>query len=213
MLSLYWWTKQTSSCFNGVYSPSRKATNDQFIMPIIICCYNQLYRGKAQDVLRVYNMDLIYSLGFPDEMVLVVNQKNDGFGFRYRSKKKNSGQKELFWELLRQEGNWHSHRTNWVRQNNMRLGGNQTAESTDYADSDYNHEMKRHLFFGRKAMTNLDSILKIRDITLPAKVHLVKAMVFPVFMYGFESWTTKKAEHWRIDAFVLWCWRRILRVS
>ena len=123
MLSLYWWTKQTSSCFNGVYSPSRKATNDQFIMQIIICCYNQLYRGKAQDVLRVYNMDLIYSLGFPDEMVLVVNQKNDGFGFRYRSKKKNSGQKELFWELLRQEGNWHSHRTNWVRQNNMRLGG------------------------------------------------------------------------------------------
>ena len=123
MLSLYWWTKQTSSCFNGVYSPSRKATNDQFIMPIIICCYNQLYRGKAQDVLRVYNMDLIYSLGFPDEMVLVVNQKNDGFGFRYRSKKKNSGQKEQFWELLRQEGNWHSHRTNWVRQNNMRLGG------------------------------------------------------------------------------------------
>ena len=211
MLSLYWWTKQTSSCFNGVYSPSRKATNDQFIMPIIICCYNQLYRGKAQDVLRVYNMDLIYSVGFPDEMVLVVNQKNELF--RCRSRKKNSGQKEQFWELLRQEGSWHSHRTNRVRQNNMRLGGNQTAESTDYADSDYNHEMKRHLFFGRKAMTNLDSILKIRDITLPAKVHLVKAMVFPIFMYGFESWTTKKAEHWRIDAFVLWCWRRLLRVS
>ena len=92
-------------------------------------------------------------------------------------------------------------------------GRDQTAESTDYADSDYNHEMKRHLFFGRKSMTNLDSILKIRDITLPTKVPLVNAMVFPVFMYGCESWIIKKAEYQRIDDFVLWCWRRLLRVS
>ena len=70
----------------------------------------------------------------------------------------------------------------------------------------------RHLLLGRKAMTNLDSILKSRDITLPAKVHLIKAMVFPVVMYGCESWTIKKAEHRRIDAFELWCWRRLLRV-
>ena len=72
--------------------------------------------------------------------------------------------------------------------------------------------MKRHLLFGRKVMTNLDSILKSRDITLPIKVRLVKATVFPVVMYGCESWTVKKAEHWRIDAFQLWCWRRLLRV-
>ena len=72
--------------------------------------------------------------------------------------------------------------------------------------------MKRRLLLGRKAMTNLESILKSRDITLPTKVHLVKAMVFPVFMYGCESWTIKKAEHWRTDAFELWCWRRLLRV-
>ena len=74
------------------------------------------------------------------------------------------------------------------------------------------HEIKRRLLLGRKVMTNLDSILKSRDITLPTKVHLVKAMVFPVIMYGCESWTVKKAEHWRIDAFELWCWRRLLRV-
>ena len=72
--------------------------------------------------------------------------------------------------------------------------------------------VKRHLFLGRKAMANLDSILKSRDITLPKKVHLVKAMVFPVVMYGCDSWTIKKAEHQRIDAFELWCWRRLLRV-
>ena len=71
------------------------------------------------------------------------------------------------------------------------------------------HEIKRHLLLGRKAMTNLDSILKSRDITLSTKVHLVKAMVFPVVMYGCESWTIKKAEHRRIDAFELWCWRRL----
>ena len=86
------------------------------------------------------------------------------------------------------------------------------------ADGDCSHEIKRHLLFGRKAMTNLCSILKGRDIALPAKVHLVEVMVFPVVMYGCENWTIKKAEHQRIDAVELWCWRRIpfetlLRVS
>ena len=80
------------------------------------------------------------------------------------------------------------------------------------ADGDCNHEFKRHLLLGRKVMTNLDSILKSRDITLSTKARLVKAMVFPVFMYGCESWTVKKAEQQRIDAFELWCWRRLLRV-
>ena len=80
------------------------------------------------------------------------------------------------------------------------------------ADGDCSHEIKRRLLLGRKVMTNLDSILKIRDITLPTKVHLVMAMVFPVVMYGCENWTIKKAEHQRIDAFELWCWRRLLRV-
>ena len=80
------------------------------------------------------------------------------------------------------------------------------------ADSDCSHEIKGCLLLGRKAMTNLDSILKSRDITWSTKVHLVKAMVFPVVMYGYESWTIKKAECWRIDAFELWCWRRLLRV-
>ena len=80
------------------------------------------------------------------------------------------------------------------------------------ADGDCSHEIKRHLLLGRKVMTNLDSILKIRDITLPTKVRLVKSMVFPGVMYGCESWTVKKAEHQRIDAFELWCWRRLLRV-
>ena len=80
------------------------------------------------------------------------------------------------------------------------------------ADGDCSHEIKRCLLLGRKAMTNLDSILKSRDITLPTKVHLGKAMVFPVVMYGCESWTIKKTEHQRIDAFELWCWRRLLRV-
>ena len=79
-------------------------------------------------------------------------------------------------------------------------------------DHDCSNEIKRRLLLGRKVMTNLDSILKSRDITLPTKVHLVKAMVFPVVMYGCESWTIKKAEHRRIDAFELWCWRRLSRV-
>ena len=87
------------------------------------------------------------------------------------------------------------------------LGGSKST-----ADGDCSHEIKRHLFLGRKAVTNLDSILKSRDITLPTKVCLVKAMVFPVVMYRCESWTIKKAEHQRIGAFELWCWRRLLRV-
>ena len=80
------------------------------------------------------------------------------------------------------------------------------------ADGDCSHEIKRRLLLGRKVMTNLDNIVKSRDITLPTKVHLVKAMVFPVVMYKCESWTIKKAEHQRMDAFELWCWRRLLRV-
>ena len=87
------------------------------------------------------------------------------------------------------------------------LGGSKIT-----ADADCSHEIKRWLLLGRKAMTNLDSLLKSRDITLPTKVPLVKALVFPVVMYGCESWTIKKAEHGRIDAFELWCWRRLLRV-
>ena len=92
---------------------------------------------------------------------------------------------------------------------NFILGG---RGSKITADGDCSHEMKRHLLLGRKAMTNLGSILKSRDITLPTKVHLVKTMVFPVVMYGCESWTIKKAECQRTDAFELWCWRRLLRV-
>ena len=80
------------------------------------------------------------------------------------------------------------------------------------ANGDCSHEIKRCFLLGRKVMTNLDSILKSRDITLPTKVHLVKAMVFPVVMYGCESWTIKRTEHHRIDTFELWCWRRLLRV-
>ena len=86
------------------------------------------------------------------------------------------------------------------------------GDSKITADGDCSHEMKRHLLLRRKAMTNLDSVLKSRDITLPTKVYVVKAMVFPVVMYGCESWTIKKAEHQRTDAFKLWCWRRLLRV-
>ena len=84
--------------------------------------------------------------------------------------------------------------------------------STITADGDYTHEIKRHLLLGRKVMTSLDSILKSRDITWPTKVRLVMAMIFPVVMYGCESWTVKKAVHQKIDAFELWCWRKLLRV-
>ena len=97
-----------------------------------------------------------------------------------------------------------------------RWGNNGNSErllgSKIVADGDCSHEIKRRLLLGRKAMSNLDSIFKSRDITLPTKVHLVKAMVFLVVMYGCESWTIKKAEYQRIDAFELWCWRRLLRV-
>ena len=95
----------------------------------------------------------------------------------------------------------------WKQCQTIILGGSKIT-----ADGDCSHEIKRHLLLGRKAMTNLDSIFKSRDITLPRKVHLAKATVFPVVMYGCESWTIKKAEHHRIDAFDLWCWRRLLRV-
>ena len=90
---------------------------------------------------------------------------------------------------------------------NFILGGSKIT-----ADGDCSHEIKRRLLFGRKVMTNLDRVFKSRDITLPTKVRLVRAMVFPVVMYGCESWTVKKAERRRIDAFKLWCWRRLLRV-
>ena len=101
------------------------------------------------------------------------------------------------------------------------IDGETTETVTDFifggskitADGDCSHEIKRCLLPGRKAMTNLDSILKCRDITLPTKVCLVQAMVFPVVMCGCESWTIKKAEHRRIDAFELWCWRKLFRVS
>ena len=108
-----------------------------------------------------------------------------------------------------------SHITSW------QIDGETMETVTDFiflgskitADGDYSHEIKRHLLLGRKAMTNLDSTLKSRDITLPTKFCLVKAMVFPVVMYKCGSWTVKKAECQRIDAFELWCWRRLLRVS
>ena len=95
----------------------------------------------------------------------------------------------------------------WKQSQTLFLGGSKIT-----ADGDCSHEIKRCLLLGRKAMTNLDSILKSRDITLLTKVRLVKAMVCPVVMYGCDSWTVKKAEHRRIDAFELWCWRRLLRV-
>ena len=94
----------------------------------------------------------------------------------------------------------------------QRVRHNRATELKSTADSDCSHEIKRHLLFGKKVMTNLDSILKSRDITLPTKVHLIKATVFPVVMYGCESRTMRKAEHQRTDAFELWCWRRLLRV-
>ena len=92
------------------------------------------------------------------------------------------------------------------------MGGGGVGGSKITADGDSSQEIERCLLLGRKVMTNLDSIFKSRDITLPTKVRLVKAMVFPVVMYGCESWTVKKAERQRIDAFELWCWRRLLRV-
>ena len=99
-------------------------------------------------------------------------------------------------------------RKQWKQYQTLFLGGG----SKITADGECSHEIKRHLLLGRKVMTNLDSLLKSRDITLPTKVHLIKAMVSPVVMYGCESWTMKKAECQRIDALELWCWRRLLRV-
>ena len=98
-------------------------------------------------------------------------------------------------------------RKQWKQCQTLFLGGSKIT-----ADGDCRHEIKRCLFLGRKAMTNLDSIFKIRDITFPTKVHLVKAMAFPVVIYGCESWTVKKAEHRKIDVFELRCWRRLLIV-
>ena len=95
----------------------------------------------------------------------------------------------------------------WGNSDRCILEGSKTTE-----DGDFSHEIERHLLLGRKVLTNIYSILKSWDITLPAKVHLVKVMVFPIVTYGCESWTVKKAEHQRIDAFELWCWRRLLRV-
>ena len=102
---------------------------------------------------------------------------------------------------------WELYRQSVETVSDFILGGSKIT-----ADGDCNHEIKRCLLLGRKVMTNLDTIFKSRDITLPTKVHLVNAMVFPVVMYGCESWTVKKSERQRIDAFVLWCWRRRLRV-
>ena len=99
----------------------------------------------------------------------------------------------------------------WKQWLTLLLGEGGASKIT--VDGDRSHEIKRHLFLGRKVMTNLDSVLKSRDITLSAKVCLVKAMVFPVVIYACESWTIKKAERRRIDAFELWCWRRLLRIS
>ena len=99
----------------------------------------------------------------------------------------------------------------WCFPGNL-ITGSKSLGSKITADGDCSHEIKRCLLLGRKALTNLDSILKSRDIILLTKVHLVKAMIFPVVMYGCESWTVKKAEHWKTDAFELWCWRRLLRV-
>ena len=121
------------------------------------------------------------------------------------------------WLKTQHSENWdHSIRSHHFMAN--RWGNNGNSEGLYFwglkitADGDCSHEIKEHLLLGRKVMTNLDSILKSRDITLPTRVHVVKAMVFPVVMYGCESWTIKKAESRKIDAFELWCWRRLLRV-
>ena len=110
----------------------------------------------------------------------------------------------------------------WIPTALWQIEGGKVEAVTDFiylhskislVDGDCSHEIKRHLILGRKAMTNLDNVLKSRSTTLPTKTHIIKAMVFPVVMYRCESWTIKKAERWRIDAFGLWCWRRLLRVS
>ena len=127
--------------------------------------------------------------------------------FKVHSCRKGQQEKVIFWRLWRQ---WL-----WLFEAALFLSYPHIRGMwivVCYADGDCSHEIKRRLLLGRKAMTNLDSIFKSRDITLPTKVHIVKAMVFPVVMYGCESWTIKKAEHQKIDAFKLRCWRRLLRV-
>ena len=114
--------------------------------------------------------------------------------------------------MFRKLRSWHL-KTNFMENRWGNSEGLYFLGSKITADGDCSHEIKRCLLLGRKIMTNLDSMFKSRDITLPTKVCLVKAMVFPVVIYGCESWTVKKAEHWRIDAFKLWCWRRLLRDS
>ena len=120
------------------------------------------------------------------------------------------------WLKTQRSKNWdHGIQSHHFMVNRWGNNGNMTdfifLGSKITADGDCSHEIKRRVLLGRQAMTNLDSILKSRDITLPTKVHLVKAMVFPGVMYGCESWIIKKAECWRLDAFELWCWRRLLR--
>ena len=132
-------------------------------------------------------------------LLMKVKEESDKFGLKQHSKTKIMASSSI---------------TSW------QIDGETMETVTDFiflgskitVDGDYSHETKRRLLPGRKVMTNLDSILKSRDITLPAKVHLVKAMVFPVVMFGCESWTIKKGEYQRNDAFELWCWRRLLRV-
>ena len=114
---------------------------------------------------------------------------------------------QYFGHLMRRVDSWEIDGETVETVSDFILGGSKIT-----AHGDCSHEIKRRLLLGRKVMTNLDGIFKSRDITLPTKVHLVKAMVFPVVMYGCESWTVKKAEHQRIDAFEVWCWRRLLRV-
>ena len=124
------------------------------------------------------------------------------------------------WMKVKEESELNIQKTKFMASNPMtswQIDGETVREfillgSKITADGDCSHEVKRCLLLGRKTMTNLGSIFKSRDITLPTKVHLVKAMVFPVVIYGCDSWTVKKAEHWTIDAFELWCWRSLLRV-
>ena len=130
--------------------------------------------------------------------------------------KSQSGEWKIWLKAQHSENKDHGIRSHHFMANRWRKSGNSgrlyILGSQITGDGDCSREIKRCLLLGRKVMTNLDSMLKSRDMTLPTNVHLVKAMVFPVVMYGCESWTVKKAECWRTDAFELWCWRRLLRV-